>query len=66
MRNRGSVGTTLFHAAIDWARNNGLRHVQTSVWDKNAGAREFYLTQGFCSMMIRLELDIEGNTARAD
>lgn len=60
------LGTTLFHAAIDWARNHGLRHVQTSVWDKNAGTREFYLAQGFRPMTLRLELDIEGNTKRAD
>ena len=57
-RGRG-VGTILFRAAIDWARNHGLRHVQTTVWHANAGAMEFYLGQGFRPMTMRLELDSE-------
>ena len=53
------VGTLLFRAAIDWARDHGLRHVQTTVWHANAGAREFYLNQGFRPMTMKLELDSE-------
>lgn len=51
------VGRILFGAAIAWARDHGLRHVQTTVWHENAGAREFYLDQGFRPMSVRLELD---------
>jgi GNAT superfamily N-acetyltransferase len=53
------VGTALFGAAIDWARAHSLRHVQTTVWHENAGAREFYIGQGFRPMTVRLELDTE-------
>ncbi len=53
------VGSVLFRAAIDWARRHGLRRVQTTVWHLNAGAREFYLDQGFRPMTMRLELDTE-------
>lgn len=53
------VGTILFGAAIDWARDHRLRYVQTSGWHENAGAREFYLDQGFRPMTLRLELDTE-------
>ncbi len=53
------IGRALFAAAMDWARDKGLRHVQTSVWHDNAGAREFYLHQGFRPMTVRLELDTE-------
>ena len=53
------VGTILFRAAIDWARDHGLRYVQTTVWHANVGAREFYLNQGFRPMTMKLELDSE-------
>jgi GNAT superfamily N-acetyltransferase len=59
-RGRG-IGTLLFHAAIDWARGHGLCHVQATVWHENAGAREFYLDQGFRPMTVRLELKTEGD-----
>jgi len=62
-RRRGQgVGTALFQAAIAWAKESGLRYVQTTVWDANAGAREFYLTQGFRPMTLRLELDTAART----
>lgn len=54
------IGTALFRAAIDWAREHGVRYVQTSVWHENVGAREFYLGQGFHPMTVRLELDTGG------
>jgi ribosomal protein S18 acetylase RimI-like enzyme len=55
------VGTILFRAAVHWARGHGLRHFQTTVWHENAGARAFYLSQGFRPMTVRLELDTEGD-----
>jgi len=54
------IGRALFDAAIEWARDHGLRHVQTTVWHENAGARGFYLNQGFRPMTVRLELDTGG------
>ena len=56
------IGTALFQAVIDWARSHGLRYVQTNVWNENAGAREFYLDQGFRPMTTRLELDTEASS----
>jgi len=53
------IGRALFDDAIAWARERGLRHVQTTVWHDNAGAREFYLNRGFRPMTMRLELDME-------
>ncbi|MBT9316207.1 GNAT family N-acetyltransferase [Leptothoe spongobia] len=53
------IGTALFQAAIDWTRSHGFRYVQTSVWNKNTGAQEFYLDQGFRPMTTRLELNTE-------
>lgn len=55
------IGKALLAAAIEWARGRDLRHVQTTVWHGNAGAREFYLHQGFSPMTVRLELDTEAN-----
>lgn len=53
------IGKRLFEAAIDWARERGLGSVQTSVWDANARARDFYLQQGFAPTTLRLERAIE-------
>ena len=55
------IGRALFAAAIEWAKEYGLRHVQTTVWHENTEAREFYLDQGFRPMTVRLELDTEGD-----
>ena len=55
------VGKILFRAAIDWAIDHGLRHVQTTVWHANAGALKFYLDQGFRTMTMRIELDTKGD-----
>jgi GNAT superfamily N-acetyltransferase len=53
------IGKKLFEAAIDWARDRGLRSVQTSVWDANTRARDFYFQRGFAPTTLRLELAIE-------
>ncbi|MBN1947892.1 MAG: GNAT family N-acetyltransferase [Bradymonadales bacterium] len=53
------VGTHLFRAAMDWARDRGLRYVQTTVWHENDTARRFYLAQGFLPKTVRLELDLK-------
>ena len=59
-RHRGKgVGKRLFEAAIDWIRDRGLRSVQTTVWDANTRARDFYFQQGFAPTTLRLELAIE-------
>lgn len=55
------IGKRLFDAAVGWAREKRLRYIQTTVWHGNAGAREFYIEQGFRPMTVRLELDTEGN-----
>jgi diamine N-acetyltransferase len=55
------IGKSLLQAAITWAGENGLRYVQTSVWDANARARDLYLGQGFAPVTVRLELDIEAD-----
>ena len=60
------IGTKLFDAAVVWARENGLRYVQTTVWDANTGAREFYVDQGFRPLTLRLELDTERDADEAD
>lgn len=63
------IGSVLFGAAIKWAREMGLRYVQTTLWHNNARAREFYLSRGFRPLTVRLELDTERNaepTAAAD
>jgi GNAT superfamily N-acetyltransferase len=56
------IGKRLFEAAIDWTRDHGLRCVQTTVWDANARARDFYLEQGFAPATLRLELALEEDT----
>lgn len=53
------IGKRLLEVAIDWARERGLGYVQTTVWDANARARDFYLEQGFAPMTLRVELAIE-------
>ena len=57
------VGKLLFRAANEWARDHGLRYVQTSVWHANAGATQFYLDVGFRPMTLRLELDLKSDAA---
>ena len=57
-RGRG-IGTVLFEAAKRWARERGLRYMQTEVWHKNAGARTFYERQGFRPRTTRMELEIK-------
>jgi len=57
-RGRG-IGRALFEAAMGWAEDRGIRHVQVTVWDENAGARDFYLNQGFRPMTIKMELSRE-------
>ena len=56
------IGTLLFNAATDWARNHGLRYVQISVWCANKGAQQFYIEQGFQPMTQKLELDLSKKT----
>lgn len=63
-RGRG-IGRTLFDAAMAWAKEHGLRYVQTTVWYDNAAAREFYVAQGFRPMTVRLEMDTERNVEPA-
>lgn len=53
------IGKALFEAAMQWAGDRALKHVQTTVWHENAGAREFYLGQGFRPMTMKMELDVE-------
>lgn len=55
------VGTMLFHAAIAWAKDRDLQHVQTTVWHENVKARKFYIGKGFRSMTMSLELDTKGD-----
>ena len=53
------IGTALFDAAVTWAKNWGVVQIQTNVWNENAGARDFYLAQGFCPTTMNMELNIE-------
>ena len=55
------VGTMLFHAAIAWAKDRDLQHIQTTVWHENVKAKDFYLDQGFRPMTVNLELDTKGD-----
>jgi ribosomal protein S18 acetylase RimI-like enzyme len=59
------IGKELFEAATRWARERGVRFLQVTVWHENAGARAFYLEQGFRPMTMRMELDIEGDSKDA-
>ncbi len=54
-RGRG-IGTQLFNAALAWARERGLNHIQTTVWSANTRAKDFYCRQGFKPSTERLEL----------
>lgn len=63
-RGRG-IGKALFGATMRWAKDRGIRYVQTTVWHENVGAREFYLDQGFCPMTVRVELDTEKGSEKA-
>ncbi len=56
-RGRG-IGRGLFEAAVAWARELGLEHVQTTVWHANAGARDFYRRLGFDPLTERLEISL--------
>jgi len=38
------IGRALFEATLQWAEGHGVRHVQTTVWYDNVGAREFYVS----------------------
>jgi ribosomal protein S18 acetylase RimI-like enzyme len=60
LRGKG-IGHRLFDAVVAWAKERGLQHVQVSVWHENEGAREFYLSQGFRPITVRMELDTEPN-----
>jgi ribosomal protein S18 acetylase RimI-like enzyme len=55
------IGTALFNAAKRWARERGLRYMQTEVWHENAGAHAFYARQGFHPRTTRMELEIKEN-----
>ncbi|MCL7453244.1 MAG: GNAT family N-acetyltransferase [Anaerolineae bacterium] len=55
------IGKSLLQAAISWARDNGLKYVQTTVWDANARARDLYLGQGFTPVTVRLELEVDAD-----
>ncbi|MCA9438956.1 MAG: GNAT family N-acetyltransferase [Candidatus Omnitrophica bacterium] len=57
---RKGIGRMLCKAAVEWCRARGTPQIQTNVWDKNVGAREFYLDFGFRPMCVKLELDIGG------
>jgi ribosomal protein S18 acetylase RimI-like enzyme len=59
------IGRALFDAAMSWAKDRGIRYVQTTVWHDNAGAREFYLSQGFHPMTMRMELDTGADAEQA-
>lgn len=54
------VGKALFNAAVDWAKGRGATSIQTSVWEANAVAKEFYEAQGLRPALVRMELDVEG------
>ena len=57
------VGSTLFDAAIAWAKEYGLAFVQTTVWSANHRTREFYLKKGFKAITEKLELNLRDRTA---
>ena len=57
------IGTKLFHTAIAWAQNRGIRYVQTLVWYANEGAQEFYIEHGFKPLTQKLELDLRKESA---
>gem|GEM_PF-3724344 len=59
------IGRALFDAAMRWATDRGIRHVQTTVWHENAAARMFYAARGSRPMTLRMELDM-GKTQRKD
>jgi len=54
----GGIGTQLFNAAVAWARERGLNHIQTTVWSANTRTKDFYYRQGFEPLTERLELDL--------
>lgn len=60
------IGTMLLRATIEWAKDRGLLHIQTTVWHENVKAREFYLDQGFRPTTVRLELDIKGDAEQTN
>lgn len=53
------IGSKLFEAALTWGKERGVRYIQTSVWSANAAAAEFYLSQGFLPIVVRMEFDTE-------
>ena len=57
------VGTQLFNAAIEWAQERELEHVQTMVWSANKETKEFYLRQGFRPLTEKLELNLKERKA---
>jgi len=52
------IGTSLIKAAKAWAKEHGLRFMQTTVWSANKGARALYVNQGFEPLTERLELHL--------
>jgi GNAT superfamily N-acetyltransferase len=60
-RRRQGIGGLLLDAAAGWARDRGVRFIQTNVWRANADAREFYSKHGFQTLTERIEMEIEGN-----
>lgn len=53
------IGSKLFDAAMAWAKERGVKHIQTSVWSANAAAAKFYLSKGFQPILVRMEFDTE-------
>lgn len=44
---RGGVGAALFAATVDWARSNGIRHIEATIRGDNAVGLGFYSRRGF-------------------
>jgi len=53
-RQRG-IGTLLLKEAKSWARGQGLKSVQLSIWSRNQRAAAFYRRRGFERIVERME-----------
>lgn len=58
------VGARLMQAVIDYARNEGSGSVWLGVWERNAGARKFYESQGF--VLVGTKYFMVGNDKQND
>lgn len=56
---RQGVGGMLLEAAQDWARDRGVRFLQTNVWCTNEMATAFYAKHGFNTLTQKVELEVD-------